>query len=362
MLLEVFHLALLFFAGDVTSMYSNKAMEGYPAGYLGDCPGSYKEAIITKKSLKHLSFYVQGPGNILNARHVKYTYYQMRELARDPDIDFKKKTMIYVGGFMDSPNFPIARSIASVYLDRGYNVLLLDTNTFTTMHYPVAVRVIRTVGKHAAKMLSVLMEEGLDPKKLEVVGLSLGAQTMSFVAKSFQQITGRNISRLTGLDPAGPCFRNLGPDQRLDMSDADFVDVIMTNIDGFGMAAPVGHVNYYVNGGEYQPGDVLWLPCNVLCSHIRSYTLWIAVMKNPNIFIAIQCDTVQQARNRDCYDRKPLVTNLMGLNVDKKKQGIFFLSTANGFPYGIGEKGLKKEYDFYLTKTKEFNDETVITL
>ncbi|CAK1585949.1 unnamed protein product [Parnassius mnemosyne] len=362
MFLGLFYVCLMFATSHVTSMYSSKALEGYPAGYLGDCPGSNKEAIITKKSLKYLSFYVHGPGNILTARHVKYTYYQMRELARDRDINFKRKTMLYVGGFLDSPNFPIARTLASAYHEVGYNVLLLDTNTFTTMQYPMAVRFMHPVGRHVAKMLSVLMEEGLDPKKLEIVGLSLGAQTMSFIAKSFQEITGVNVSRLTGLDPAGPCFRNLGPDQRLDQVDADFVEVVQTNIDGFGMAAPIGHVNFYINGGEYQPGEVLWMPCNVLCSHIRSFTLWVAALKHPDSFIAMQCDSVQQARDKNCYDRKPLVTNLLGLKVDKTKPGIFYLSTNNNFPYYLGEEGLKRENDFFMKMTKTINDKSVIKM
>ncbi|XP_014357989.1 lipase member H-A [Papilio machaon] len=362
MLLTVLYILLFLVTSDVTSMQSSKALEGYPAGLLGDCPGSSKQAIITKKALKYLSFYVQGPGNIFNARHVKYTYFQMHQLARDKDIDFKKKTLLYVGGFLDSPNFPIASSLAAVYHELNYNVLLLDTNTFTTMEYPMAVRFMRPVGKHVAKMLAVLVEEGLDPKKLEVVGLSLGAQTMSYVAKAFQEITGKNISRLTGLDPSGPCFRNLGPEERLDMSDADFVDVVKTNIDGFGLAAPTGHVNFYVNGGEYQPGDVLWMPCNVMCSHVRSFTLWIAALKYPDRFIAIQCDSVQQARNRECYDRRPLVTNILGLNVDKTKEGIFYLATDNNYPYYLGEKGLKSENDFVLKTVKMINQEAVIKM
>ncbi|CAH2039369.1 unnamed protein product, partial [Iphiclides podalirius] len=353
---------LVFSASDVTAMYSSRALEGYPSGYLGDCPGSTKEAIITKKSLKHLAIYVQGPGGVIDARHVKYNYYQMRQLARDPDIDFSRKTLLYIGGFLDSPNFPIARTISTVYHDVGYNVLLLDTNTFTTMEYPMAVRFMRPVGRHVAKMLAVLIGEGLDPSKLEVVGLSLGGQTMSFVAKGLQDLTGRNVSRLTGLDPAGPCFRHLGPGQRLDMTDADFVEVVSTNIDGFGMAAPVGHVNFYVNGGEYQPGDLLWMPCNVLCSHIRSFTLWLAAMRHPDSFVAMQCDSVQQARDKLCYDRRPLVTNLLGPKVDRTKRGIFYLATDNDFPYYLGADGLKREREFFAMKTKSINEGAVIKM
>lgn len=205
-------------------------------------------------------------------------------------------------------------------------------------------------------MLANLTKEGLDPKKLELIGLSLGGQTVSFIAKNYRLLTGMNISRITGLDPSGPCFRNLGPDERLDQTDADFVDVVGTNIDGYGMAAPVGHVNFYVNGGEFQPGDIFWMPCNVLCSHVRSYTLWLAALQYPDSFIAIQCDSVQQARYKKCYDKKPTVTNLLGLNTDRQRPGIFFLATRNNFPYYLGEKGLKQEYEYYYSHMKEITD------
>lgn len=205
----------------------------------------------------------------------------------------------------------------------------------------------RTVGKHVAEMLATLTKRGLDPRKLELVGLSLGAQTASFIGKNYRAITGMNISRITGLDAAGPCFRNLGPEGRLDQSDADFVDTINTNIDGFGMAAPVGHVNFYVNGGEYQPGDVIWMPCNVLCSHIRSYTLWVAALQNQIQFIAMQCSSVQEAREKKCYDKVPQVTNIAGPKTDRSKQGIFFLATDNNFPYFLGKRGLKRENEYF---------------
>ena len=230
------------------------------------------------------------------------------------------------------------------------------------IYYCSAARFMRPVGKHAAKMIADLTELGLDPKKTEIIGLSLGVQTASFVGKNFYKLTGTKISRITGLDPAGPCFRNLGPDERIDKSDADFVEVISTNIDNMGMAAPVAHVTYYVNGGENQPGEVYWLLCNSVCSHVRSYTLWMTALTHRNSFIAIQCDSVQQARNRQCYDRKPLVTNMMGLNADKSKEGIFYLTTTNRYPYYLGMKGLKKENDYFLSVAKKLNAENIIEM
>lgn len=63
----------------------------------------------------------------------------------------------------------------------------------------------------------------------------------------------------TGLDAAGPYFENTDPVVRLDPTDADFIDVIHTDTQpfyllGFGIEMPIGHVDFYPNGGIQQPG------------------------------------------------------------------------------------------------------------
>lgn len=202
---------------------------------------------------------------------------------------------------------------------------------------------MKPVGKHVAEILVKLTEAGLNPAKLELLGFSLGGHTISYIAKNYQQMSGRNISRLTALEPSGPCFRTLTSSERLDASDADFVDVIHTNIDGFGMATRMGHVDFYINGGEFQPSDINIYPCTTTCSHFRSLLLWVLALRNPNSFIAIKCDSIQDARNSNCYDRLPMETNVLGLNTNRNNSGIFYLATGLVLPFYLKEKGLSKE-------------------
>ena len=63
----------------------------------------------------------------------------------------------------------------------------------------------------------------------------------------------------SGLDPAGPLFEGYEPTVRLDKSDAAYVDVIHSNgesliVGGFGTWEPIGHVDFYPNGGRAQRG------------------------------------------------------------------------------------------------------------
>lgn len=61
-----------------------------------------------------------------------------------------------------------------------------------------------------------------------------------------------------GLDPAGPLFVCEDANARLSTKDAKFVQAIHTNgqsflTGGLGTLEPMGHVDFYVNGGKTQP-------------------------------------------------------------------------------------------------------------
>lgn len=59
----------------------------------------------------------------------------------------------------------------------------------------------------------------------------------------------------TGLDPAHVLFSKSGPDERLDSSHADVVEVIHTTGGYIGFNNPIGLRDFYPNGGKWpQPG------------------------------------------------------------------------------------------------------------
>lgn len=67
------------------------------------------------------------------------------------------------------------------------------------------------------------------------------------------------FATVQGMDPAGPFYDDRDETVRLNPSDAKFVDVVHSNAKplysgGAGMYAPIGHVDFYPNGGKTQPG------------------------------------------------------------------------------------------------------------
>ncbi|XP_061714838.1 phospholipase A1 member A-like [Cydia pomonella] len=193
-------------------------------------PNLSKPAEIKPEHLDNLKIEVLGNGSLLEAKWTSYNYHNVKALVKNPHVDFRRKTIVYAPGYFEPTAIPLGRNLMVLYKKLGYNVLLLEYVAFTSNIYPVVVRLSRPIGNHVGEMLAKLTTVGLDPKKLELVGLSLGGVIMPFIARGlFHQITGRKISSITALGPSGPCVRHLGPDQRLDPSDADFVLHIATN-------------------------------------------------------------------------------------------------------------------------------------
>lgn len=94
--------------------------------------------------------------------------------------------------------------------------------------------------------------------EFQVIGHSLGGQISGFVGKTVQNLTGLNISRITGLDPAGPLFFPTDPEGRLTSSDADIVVALHTDGFAFGYYYEIGGVDFYANSGTSpQPGCLL---------------------------------------------------------------------------------------------------------
>ncbi|XP_049883180.1 uncharacterized protein LOC126378812 isoform X2 [Pectinophora gossypiella] len=170
------------------------------------------------------------------------------------NMDFHAHTVIYFHAFMENPDDGSAVMVREAYVLRGdTNVIMVDASSLEAgPWYFTAAENTWFIGKFAAQFIDYLVSRGLDLKNTHLVGHSLGAQSAGVAGGALK--SGR-VSRITGLDPALPLFAGLPEQQRLDKSDAEFVDVIHTDAGIFGVNQPVGHADFYPNGGiSPQPG------------------------------------------------------------------------------------------------------------
>lgn len=66
-----------------------------------------------------------------------------------------------------------------------------------------------------------------------------------------KKVQSGKIGKIVGLDPAAPMFSMDKPERRLDITDAEYVEIIHTSKLGF--FDLLGTVSFYVNGGLHQP-------------------------------------------------------------------------------------------------------------
>nr|CAH0103128.1 unnamed protein product [Daphnia galeata] len=160
-----------------------------------------------------------------------------------------------------------------------FNVIIVDWSGGSKVEYNQARANIRLVGLEIAFLVNTLVTKlGAKASDVHLIGHSLGAHAAGYAGEKIA-----NLGQITGLDPAGPFFHDIPTNARLDPTDAQFVDVIHTDggIIGAGLLEPLGHLDFYPNGGIRQPGCD---PSN-----------WQSILSDPNAFPsdAIACDHVR---------------------------------------------------------------------
>ncbi|KAI4500452.1 hypothetical protein M0802_004414, partial [Mischocyttarus mexicanus] len=217
--------------------------------------------------------------------------------AIDPDLP----TKVIVHGFGSSCDhvwvYEMRLALMTVH---ECNIVCVDWGPGSAVpNYVRAAANTRLVGRQLAKLIRNLE---VPQERVHLIGFSLGAHVAGFAGAELG-----NVSRITGLDPAGPLFESQDPRARLDETDANFVDVIHSNgeqliLGGLGSWQPMGDVDFYPNGGRMQTGcsnlfvgavsDIIWsapVEGRSLCNHRRAYKLFTDSVSPKCRFPAFPC-------------------------------------------------------------------------
>ncbi|XP_065173787.1 uncharacterized protein [Atheta coriaria] len=240
------------------------------------------------------------------------------------------------------------------------NVICVDWGNGATLpNYVKAAANTRLVGKQLGMLLSGMVDKvGFSVRNIHLVGFSLGAHVAGFAGAELG-----NLSRITGLDPAGPLFESQDPRARLDQTDATFVDVIHSNgenliLGGLGSWQPMGHVDFYPNGGRMQKGcsnifvgavsDIIWSSAvegRSLCNHRRAYKFFTDSVSPRCHFPAFPCESYDDFLAGNCFpctdERK---CGNMGYYADRSKgRGQLYLITRDEEPFCAHQYNIKIE-------------------
>lgn len=166
------------------------------------------------------------------------------EINRDRDFKF------IIHGWLSEAASEWTEEMKESFLDKGdYNVVKVDWHEPAHFRYSLSSQATREVGRIVAE---TILKINAPLERIHIIGHSLGAHAAGFAGKIIQNVTEGKIRRITGLDPAGPMFEGflIDGNERLNNADAERVDVIHTDAGIFGFAKPIGHIDFYPNGGN----------------------------------------------------------------------------------------------------------------
>lgn len=255
---------------------------------------------------------------------------ESNDLWSHPLFNDSRDTVILVTGWTSNINGSnrAIDTIFNAYQARGgYNFVVIDTSDYVDTLYTWSAFNTNDLGKALAEGLKELINyETVD--KVHLIGHSLGAHIVGAAGRHFQTLTNLSVPRITGLDPANPCFNEGESLSGICRGDADFVDIIHSNAKVLGKRDPLGDVDFYPNGVvSVQPGCL-----NPACSHARAWELYAETVypgKEDNM-LAVKCNSILSLDTGAC----PGQSIPLGYACPKTAKGNYFLKTNDQSPFG----------------------------
>uniref|UniRef100_A0A8C5JU36 Phospholipase A1 member A n=1 Tax=Junco hyemalis TaxID=40217 RepID=A0A8C5JU36_JUNHY len=255
-------------------------------------------------------------------------------------------TKIIIHGFRALGTKPswIEGLVQAILHTSQVNVIAVDWVYGSTGDYPSAVDNVTQLALAISQFISKLLALGVSGTSIHIIGVSLGAHVGGLVG----HFHGGRLGRITALDPAGPKYTRASPEERLDPGDALFVEAIHTDADYFGIRIPVGHIDYFVNGGKDQPGCPRFISAGynfLICDHMRAVHLYISALSHPCPVMGFPCASHQDFLNGHCLDcAKPFLSSCpriglleqAGVNMSRLPQEVkVFLMTSPSAPFCV---------------------------
>ncbi|XP_062309127.1 lipase member H [Osmerus eperlanus] len=257
-------------------------------------------------------------------------------LSAQPQFNLSRPTTLVIHGYRPSGSPPVWLSDLTQQLlsTADMNVLVVDWNSgATNFNYFKAVENTRVAADNITGFIRDMRNHGASLSTIHMVGVSLGAHMSGFVGANFNG----KIGRITALDPAGPQFTGTDPEDRLDPTDAQFVDVLHTDMDALGFRKPLGHIDFYANGGADQPGcpkTIFSGGSYFKCDHQRSVFLYLESLKRTCPIRAFPCPSYTDFQDGHCMDCQQFNTSgcpIFGYDVLKWKDALVNLPQSKVF-------------------------------
>ncbi|XP_047024688.1 pancreatic triacylglycerol lipase-like isoform X2 [Helicoverpa zea] len=250
----------------------------------------------------------------------------------DSNFDFNNKVKVLAHGWLNNGSGPMPMSLKEAYLNvSDLNIVVVDWGAAANVNYIMASYNVASVGRLLTQFLNFLIWEGVSMGDVHLIGHSLGAHVVGIAGANVKKTP---IDTITGLDPALPLFTVGNKDARLDKHDASHVEVIHTCGGYLGFMAPLGHIDFYPNGGTRQPG--CGYDIRGLCAHNRAHMYLAESIISSVPFTAVRCQSFNELYYTGNCTGTGETLIMGGFDIHYGKDGIYYLETNDQKPYALG--------------------------
>ncbi|XP_072384037.1 phospholipase A1-like [Diabrotica undecimpunctata] len=181
---------------------------------------------------------------------------------------------IIIHGYGENPDLEWVIQMRDGFLSKGSYIVVVVDWSKAALNYELGASNVQKLGEYVGQFL---IDSGLDYSRSEIIGSCLGGHAAGHAGKYFFQKTGQKVPRIFGLDVAAKKFElpEVPEENRLSIKDADFVALVHTDARQWGFKQPIGMVDFYPNGGNFQPGCDGTDVDEDVCSHVRANYLFV---------------------------------------------------------------------------------------
>lgn len=229
--------------------------------------------------------------------------------------------------FKDMPNIYLIIVDHSIYTSARGGIFKSYERSVTHTYY---------IGQALGKFLAELHSSGYPSNNIHCIGHSLGSQMLGFTGAKYTELTGEKLWRITGLDPAGPCFSNSYEEDQIRSGVAQYVEIYHCNAGGLGTTSELGDIDFFFNKkGNKQP------PCHeglipgkgeseaAKCSHKACVRYYMMTVHQPTWFLAWACSSYDMFNDGKCAANQ---VTIAGYWNPGNATGLYYVSTS---AYGI---------------------------
>ncbi|CAH2105293.1 unnamed protein product [Euphydryas editha] len=269
-------------------------------------------------------------------------------LKRSIELDHSRRLIVFVPGYKSHINKELEelarqtfRNVTNAYL------VIVDHSAYTFENkdklesYLRSVRYSYYIGNILGKFFANVSSGTFSSDNIHCIGHSLGSHMLAYAGETFTDITKKKLSRITGLDPAGPCFSDSKIEEQIRSGVAKYVEVSHCNTGHFGTTKTIADTDFFFNyEGKVQPNcDKDNVEETEKCYHKACVKYYMKTVHNPELYLARSCASYKDFKEGMCEDNE---TAIVGYYNPGNARGIFYVSTdQNGNKWKNANKKLK---------------------